>query len=182
MKFLKQISILIVSLIVLVLIIALFVEKEYDVNRSVNISKSNSEVFDYVKNLRNLDNYAVWQKKDPNVIQTYAGTDGEVGSKYTWASDHEEVGNGEQEVIAIDENKRVDFALRFKTPMEMEAQAYMLTKGHESGNSTDVTWGFKGESAYPWNFFMLFIDMDEQLGPDLQEGLDNLKVLMESND
>ena len=169
-------------MITLVLIIALFVEKGYDIKRKINISKRNSEIFNYVKNLRNLENYAVWQKKDPNIIQTYSGIDGEVGSKYTWTSENKEVGNGEQEVIAIDNNNRVDFGVRFKDPIEMEAQSYMITSANESGNSTNVTWGFKGESAYPWNFFLLFIDMDKQLGPDLQKGLENLKGIMESNE
>lgn len=32
---------------------------------------------------------------------------------------------------------------------------------------------------YPMNLMMLFMDMEKQLAPDLQNGLDNLKTLLE---
>lgn len=182
MKFLKQISILIVSIIALVLIIALFVEKEYDINRSIIVKKSQSEVFNFVKPLENLDKFAVWQKKDPNIIQSFIGEPGEIGSIYTWSSKLEDVGQGEQEIKSIIENEKIVCELRFKSPNEMIAESYMTTSSTDNSSETKVVWGIKGGSAYPWNFFMLFFDLDAQIGPDLQEGLDNLKVVLETND
>ncbi len=32
---------------------------------------------------------------------------------------------------------------------------------------------------YPSNFMLLFIDMDTELGKDLQDGLNNLKAILE---
>ena len=182
MKFLKQLFILIVSIIALVLLIALFVEKEYDINRSIIVNKSQSEVFSFVKPLENSGKFAVWQKKDPNIKQTYSGESGKVGSTYTWSSKIEDIGSGEQEIKSIIENEKIVCELRFKSPNEMIAESYMTTSSIDNSSKTKVAWGIKGGSAYPWNFFMLFFDLDAQIGPDLQEGLDNLKVVMETND
>ena len=87
MKFLKQFTILVASIVALVLIIALFVEKNYDVSRSVIIKKEKSEVFNYVKALENHESFSIWQQKDPNIVQTFTGESGEVGSLYTWSSE-----------------------------------------------------------------------------------------------
>lgn len=181
MKFLKKLGILLITLIALVLIIALFVKKDYHVSRSVEVSVSNADAFDYVRYLRSQDEFAVWQAMDPNVKQTYSGEDGSVGAIYKWDSKVEDVGAGEQEIMKIDDGKRIDFELRFTRPWEMTGDAYMTTE--PLGDSkTKVTWAFEGSTPWPWNFFFLFMDMDGELGPDLQKGLDNLKQNLESQE
>lgn len=180
MKIIKKLFLVIVALVALVLITALFVKKEYTVSRSVEITSNLSDVYDYISRLDNQQEYAVWQAKDPKTKNTSTGKDGAVGYIHSWSSTHEEVGVGEQEIMKMTIDERIDFALRFKKPMEMEATAYMTTE--ENGDNTKVTWVCEGGSPYPFNIFFLFMDMDEALGPDLQKGLDNLKVIMESKD
>ncbi len=180
MKFIKKLLFVIVALISLVLITALFVKKEYSVTRSVVIQAEVSEVYDYISFLDNQEEFAVWQAKDPKTKNISKGTDGAVGYIRSWSSSHEKVGVGEQEIIKMELDKRIDFALRFKEPMEMEADAFMTTKS--KGGGTEVTWGFEGRSPWPFNIFFLFMDMDEELGPDLQQGLNNLKKIIESKE
>lgn len=180
MKILKQIGIVFLSLIGMVLIIALFVKKEYQVERSVHIRAEKSAVFNYIRSLRNHSDFAVWQKRDPNLIENYTGIDGEIGSVYSWKSNNEEVGSGEQEIVQLKLNERIDFELRFTEPMKTTANAYMLV-GEDTGG-TNVTWGIQGKTNWPFNIFYLFFDMDEAMGPDLKEGLTNLKVYFEENE
>ena len=47
-------------------------------------------------------------------------------------------------------------------------------------NSTVVKWGFNGKMAYPMNLMLLFMNMEKMLGSDLEEGLANLKVVLEN--
>jgi hypothetical protein len=180
MKFFKKIIIVIISLITLVLITALFVNGEYHVEREISINQPNDIVFQYIKLLKNQDEYSVWKKMDPNMKKTFKGEDGTVGFISAWSSKNEKVGTGEQEITAIIENVRVDSKLRFKEPFEAEDNAYMATKP-TSSKQTKVTWGFNGKMDYPMNLMMLFMDMDEMLGPDLNNGLKNLKKILESN-
>jgi hypothetical protein len=54
-----------------------------------------------------------------------------------------------------------------------------MTTESMSDSSTKVKWGFNGSMAYPMNLMLLFMDMEEMLGNDLQQGLDNLKAVLE---
>lgn len=75
MKILKNTIIVIISLVVIVLIIAAFVPSEFKVEREVTINKPLTEVFDYVKYLKNQENYSVWSKIDPNMKREFTGVD-----------------------------------------------------------------------------------------------------------
>lgn len=181
MKLLKKILFLIIALIALVLIVAIFVEDEYAVTKSVVVDLPSDDVFDYVKSLDNQEEYGVWLKKDPKVKITRKGTDGDVGYVMTWESSNEEVGKGEQEIVKIEDGKRIDFKLRFKEPFEAEDDAFITTESLGE-YKTKVTWGFKGKMSYPMNIMMLFMDMEGMLGPALEEGLVNLKKTLETSD
>ena len=80
--------------------------------------------------------------------------------------------------MKIVEGKRIDYALRFKEPFEAEDEAFMTTEAI-SDNKTKVSWGFKGEMAYPMNLMLLFMDMEEKIGPSLENGLKTLKLILE---
>ena len=133
-KTLGIIAATIVGLILLFLIGISFVPGEYHVERKVTINKSKSEVFDYVKHLKNQNNYSTWATADPNMKKEYKGTDGTIGFVSAWDSEVEEVGKGEQEIIGIDEGNRIDFEIRFVKPFEQTDNAYMLTSEVEGGN------------------------------------------------
>jgi hypothetical protein len=180
MKILKVVLTIIVVIIAIPLVIALFVKGDYVVEREILISKPKQDVFNYVKYLKNQDNFSVWNMMDPAMKRDFKGTDGTVGATAMWDSNVPDLGQGEQQITGITEGERVDFALRFKKPMEMEDQAYLVTES--SGNdATKVKWGFKGNMPYPKNFMCLFIDMDKELGGALQKGLENLKGLLEKD-
>lgn len=153
MKIIKKILIGLIILIAIPLIVALFVKKDYAVQRGVTINKPKQEVFDYIKLLKNQDNYSKWNKMDPAMKKSYKGTDGTVGFVARWESDNDEVGWGEQEIKKITEGERIDFELRFIKPFEATEPAYMTTET-VNGNQTKVTWGFSGYFNYPMNFML----------------------------
>ncbi len=49
-----------------------------------------------------------------------------------------------------------------------------------SENQTTVKWGFNGKMDYPFNIFLLMMDMEDMIGKDLEKGLSNLKGVMEN--
>lgn len=179
MKVFKNLLIGLAVIIAIPLVAALFVEKDYNVQRQIMINKPNQEVFDYVKLLKNQDYYSKWASMDPNMVKTYSGTDGTVGFVSHWESDNEEVGWGEQEIIKITEGERIDFELRFLKPFEATEPAFITTTVMND-NETKVVWGFSGHMDYPMNLMMLFIDFETMIGDDLENGLKNLKEILES--
>jgi len=179
MKILKTILIAVGILIAVPLIVSLFVKKDYEVEREITIDKPKEEVFDYVKFLKNQDNYSKWATMDPDMKKTYRGTDGTVGFVSAWESDNKDVGKGEQEIKKITEGERIDFELRFFEPFESTEPAYMTTE-RVSENQTKVKWGFNGHMDYPMNIMMLFMDFEKMIGDDLDTGLKNLKSVLEA--
>lgn len=181
MKFLKKLSVLLLSLVCVVLLIALFVRDDFSVERSIEIEAPSDNVYEYVRFLKNQEEFGPWQKLDPKMQHSLEGEDGEVGAISSWNSKNEDVGVGEQEIIKLDDGKRVDFELRFKEPFESTALAYFSTEAKSEGK-TLVTWSISGESSWPWNIMYLFMDMDQELGPDLDKGLKSLKKILEAQE
>lgn len=178
MKTLKIIGLVLVGIIALVLITGLFVNGKYSVEREVTINKPKQEVFDYVKYLKNQSNFSVWAKIDPAMKTEFRGEDATIGFVSAWDSKNPDAGKGEQKIVKIEDGVRIDYELHFIEPFESTDFAYLITEV-QSENSTKVKWGFKGEMKYPMNLMMLFMDMEKMLAPDLQNGLNNLKSLLE---
>lgn len=179
MKFLKGFLIVLLLFVAIPLIVALFTKKEYHVERKVIINKPKTEVFEFIKQLKNQGKYSKWALIDPTMKKTYHGTDGTVGFVYAWDSNHEQVGSGEQEIIKIVDGERIDYELRFIKPFESNAPAYMATETL-GDNQTKVKWGFDGHMDYPMNLMLLFMDFEKLVGDDLQSGLDKLKEILEN--
>ena len=175
---LKKLSILIVVIIAIPLVTALFVHNRYEVEREITINKPKAELFNYLKHLKNQDDFSKWANMDPNMTKTYRGVDGQVGFVSAWDSENPDVGTGEQEIMSITEGERIDFELRFLKPFQATEPAYMITES-VSPTETKVKWGFSGHMDYPMNLMFLFMDFEQIIGDDLQTGLDTLKALQE---
>lgn len=167
----------IVGLIVLIFLLALFAPKKYAIYREVVINKPVPDVFNYIRHIKNQDHYNKWVMKDPNMKKEFRGTDGTVGFVYGW-NGNKQVGEGEQEIVNIKENERMDVEIRFKRPFAAVAQGpYVVTP--VNGNQTKLHWGLSNEMKYPMNVFLLFMSMDKLLGKDLEESLNKLKAILE---
>lgn len=171
-----KVIIVIVSIIAIPFIVALFMKKDYAVEREIIINKPKQQVFGYIKLLKNQDNYSKWVMMDPKAKKDYKGTDGTVGFVSAWDSQNKDVGQGEQEIKNIIEGERMDLGLHFIKPFEGRANAYMTTTA-VSENQTKVKWGFNGTMKYPMNLMLMF--MEKKLGDDFSTGLTNLKGVLE---
>lgn len=175
MKVLKKILLVIAIIIAIPLLAAIFIPKDYKVNRSVTIDRPATEVFQYVKLQKNQDHYNKWVMADPAMQKNYRGNDGDVGFVYAW--DSKTMGKGEQEIKSITEGKEVTTELRFEKPMESVGIATITTEP-VSQSHTRVAWTMKGRSPYPFNLMNLF--MDGMLGSDMESSLALLKNQLES--
>lgn len=178
MKILKGILFTVLGLVVLALIVAIFVKKEYSVKRDIAINKPRQQVYDYIKYLKNQNNFSKWAKMDPAMKTEFRGTDGTVGFVSAWDSNQKDVGKGEQEIKGLQDGKRLDTEIRFIKPFESTCSAYMTTEDAGT-NATKVTWVFNGKMNYPMNLMSLCMSMDKMIGGDLQIGLNNLKGIVE---
>lgn len=177
MSIILYIILTIITLIAFVFILALFTKKEYAIQRELTINQPVDAVFNYIKHLKNQDNYSKWVMTDPSMKRVFTGEDGTVGFIYAWDSTNKQAGAGEQEIIELVENNRIGIEVRFIRPFKGIAKTPFTIESINE-HSTKITWGMSSRMSYPMNI-MLLMNIDKVLGKDLEISLDNLKKILE---
>jgi len=175
MNILITILLAVLGLIALLLIVALFMKKEHYVKREIVVNAPLQKVFDFLKLLKNQDQFNKWAKTDPGRKWEYKGTDGTAGFIIAW-SGNKKAGEGEKEIMNIIEGKRIETEIRFVRPMRVTSSVIMETEP-VSASQTRVSLINAGTLKYPMN---LFIPMAENRFPkDMDESLATLKNILE---
>jgi hypothetical protein len=175
-RILKMTGVFFLSVLALFFIIPLFMETEYAVSRSIEISADQKTIYTYMGDFNTFNQWSPWGDKDPNMKVEITGNPGEIGSKYSWKG-NDDVGEGSMEIVGLSENQ-IDIDLRFIAPFEAQSPTW-YTFSEKNGNTT-VTWSMEGEMPYPWNIFGLFMSMEDALGKDFDKGLNRLKSEIDS--
>jgi uncharacterized protein YndB with AHSA1/START domain len=176
MKTAKKVLLGVAILIALPFAAAAVVPREFTVEREVTINRPRDEVFDYLKHLKNQDQWSKWARLDPAMKRSYRGTDGTVGFVSAWDSTSENVGQGEQEITQIREGERLDVEIRLLKPFQASNPAYTTTASVTDG-VTRVRSVYLGKFSYPMN--LLCLTVGEKIGADMAEGLATLKGILE---
>src|SRR5215216_2585610 len=116
MNIIITILLVVAGIIALLLLIALFMKREHYVNREIIINAPRQKVFDYVKLLKNQDEFNKHAMAGSDRKREFKGTDGTVGYIYSWSGD-KDAGVGEKEIKNIVEGKRIEAEIRFVKPM-----------------------------------------------------------------
>jgi len=177
MTILVFILVVLATLAILFLLVAMLMGKHMRIEKSIAINRPLQQVFDYVKYVRNHDNFSVWATMDPDMKKEYRGIDGQRGFVFAWdSSKKRNVGAGEQEIKNITEGKSIEHELRFIRPMQNVAQAKFVFEP-ASANSTKVQWILDCPIKFPSNAMKPMIQ--GMLGKQLETGLQNLKNVLE---
>lgn len=163
------------GIISVLLLIALFMKKGYHTHQEIMIHAPLHKVFDYLKQIRNQDNFNKWLMIDLTMKRECKGTDGTVGFIYAW-NGNKEAGEGEQEIKSINEGKKIEMELRFVRPFSGIAHAKMTTESLLD-NHTKVTWNTNSTMKYPLNIMLPIIK--KMLEKDMGTSLTTLKNILE---
>ncbi len=177
MKFVKHFFIIFFLLVSIVLVIGIFMNKSYHIERSVTIDTPANEIFDYIKYLKDMDSYSYWSKIDPGMRRRYDGTDGTVGFVAYW-SGNSEVGKGHQVITAIKDNTGIEYEIVYQEPRQSSVKSSMIVVPIDR-ETAKVTWSMDGIMNYPLNIMLPLLDMNRVLGEKLEAGLQNLKSIMD---
>jgi len=175
MKALKDLAVGLGVLVVLLLVIALFVPKNFSYEKSVTINAPIDSVWKNVNSLTALDKWSPWNDHDPQMKKELTGMDGTVGAKQSWESSI--VGSGSQTIATIEKPTLLETHLNFYKPYKSHGKAYV--KLQAEGPGTKATWGMTGNMPYPMNLMHVFMNMDKMMGKDWDNGLSKLKTLSE---
>jgi hypothetical protein len=178
MRIVKRIFQVLLLLLLIALIAAIFLPKEYTVERSIAVNRPADSVFTYIKYLKNQNDYSKWAGMDPAMKKDFRGTDAQPGFVSAWTSENKNVGAGEQTIKSISEaQRRVEYNLHFIKPFETTCDAWMQVD--DKSGTSEVVWGFHGHMPYPANLLLAITPMKKSVGNDLDEGLQKLRQRME---
>ena len=163
------------GIIALLLISAFFMKREHYVKRDIIINAPSQKVFDYLRLLKNQDEFNENAKAGPDRKKEFKGTDGTVGYIYSW-SGNKNAGEGEKEIKNIVEGKSIEMEIRFVKPMTVTATIIMETASL-SDNQTKVNWSNAGTLKYPVNIFIPM--MEKSVAKDMDTSLLTLKNILE---
>ncbi len=178
MKWVKRILGAIVAVVIAAVAVAYILPRHASAERSIVINSSPEEIFSRVNDLRAFDEWSPWSKIDPDMKTTFTGPDSGIGQKSTWESDHPDVGSGSQEIVASEENRRVETELDFGGQGTANA-AFDLTP---EDDGTKVTWSFEADLGMNPIGRYFGLTIGERVDADYGKGLAALKTLVESNE
>ena len=175
MNILITILLILLAIIAFLLIIAIFMKREHYVKRDIVINAPSQKVFDYLRLLKNQDEFNEHAKAGPDRKREFKGTDGTVGYIYSW-SGNKDAGVGEKEIKNIVEGKKIEMEIRFVKPMRATADIIIETESL-SDNQTKVSWSNAGKLKYPINIFIPI--MEKHVVKDMDVSLLTLKNILE---
>jgi len=174
---LKKILLGIAAILVLFLLIVAAQPARYSITRGATITAPPEVVFAEVNDFRRWEAWSPWKKLDPEMKQTFEGAEAGVGAIYSWAG-NKDVGEGRMTIVASRTNELVVIKLEFFKPMAgVCATEFTFAP---QGEQTTVTWTMTGTNNFISKAFCLFMDMDEMVGGDFEEGLTGIKSIAEA--
>jgi hypothetical protein len=173
MKILLRILGTLAALVLLLVIVAFFLPRQYRVERSLVINARPDAVLAQVATLRAWKAWSAWNERDPQMKQTYSEQPSGVGAWSQWESKNE--GNGKMTITDQTPTKVTyrlefpDYGMQSVGTIELQPQASALR----------VVWTDGGDLGMnPMNrWFGLFLN--KFIGTDFERGLANLKKLVE---
>jgi hypothetical protein len=175
MNILITVLLVLTGILALVLIVALFMKKKHYVNREIIINAPRQKVFDYLRLLKNQDEFNKHAMVAPDRQREFKGTDGTVGYIYSWKG-NKSAGEGEKEIKNIVEGEKIETEIRFVKPMRATATIIMETESL-SDHQTKVNWTNAGTLNYPINIMIPM--MEKSVAKGMDSSLLTLKSILE---
>lgn len=147
------------------------------VERSLQIDAATSEIAEHIVDFHKWLDWSPWEGLDPDLSRTYSGTASGVGSKYEW-SGNKKAGAGNMIITSV-ESGEIKLDLNFTKPFKSESKTTFELIGE--GGPTTVVWKVLTPKTLMLRIAGIFMNLDKQVGPDLEKGLAQLKKVAEGS-
>ncbi|MEE2787943.1 MAG: SRPBCC family protein [Myxococcota bacterium] len=158
----------------LILGIGFTLPNQFHVERTLVIDAPPATVFPYVNDLENWQRWDPWSQDDPRMVRTFTGGPGQ-GQTQSWMS--QASGTGTLEILESTPLRSAKLKLTTRASSYPRFLSFKLV---DLGEKTQLTWAIDGENSMKpiGNYFGL--GMNRYLGPMYEQGLSNLKSLVET--
>ena len=170
--------VLIVVAVALAAVLAYAASKpdSFTVQRSALIEAPPEQIFPLIDDLHAQSAWSPFEK-DPDMKRTHSGPARGPGAAYAWEGNRR-VGAGQIAITESQPPSKVVLSLRMLRPFKADnVVEFTLDR---SGAGTRVTWAMRGRSPFMAKLMGLFMNCDNMVGKQFEEGLAKLKTLVET--
>jgi hypothetical protein len=150
---------------------------DFKVSRSATFAAAPAAVFEQINDFHKWDAWSPWAKMDPNAKNTFEGPTSGQGAKLSWAG-NSDVGEGSMTIVESKPNELVRIRLDFVKPMEGTSDVDM--KLEPQGDQTKLIWSMAGKNNFMAKAISLFMDCEKMVGDQFDQGLANMKKIVEA--
>jgi Polyketide cyclase / dehydrase and lipid transport/3-demethylubiquinone-9 3-methyltransferase len=175
---LKKILIAFAIIVVVFVVVVAMQPANFRVVRTAAIAAPPEAVFAQVNDFHNWEAWSPWAKLDPAMKQTYEGSPSGKGAIYTWTGNHS-VGEGRMTLTESHPAEFVRIDLDFIKPFKGSNKTEFTFR--PEGKQTTVTWSMDGQKNFITKAFGLFMSMDRMVGRSFEQGLAQMKTVVETS-
>ena len=173
---LKRVAYTFAILVAVILVVGLLLPASAHVERRIVIRATSEAVYPYLSDFRKFNQWQPWAKIDPGTRFEYTGDESGVGARMTWYGSNPAVNSGSQQIILAEPPRKVVSQLEFG---EGTIATSTFTLEADGGN-TVITWAYDTEFGYDILARYFGLLLDSWIGRDYEQGLRDLKALVES--
>jgi Polyketide cyclase / dehydrase and lipid transport len=172
MPILKLILIAIPAIVVVLGFVIALQSAQLYVTRTATLSAPAPAVFAQVNDFHRWTAWSPWEKIDPALKRSYEGPSVGTGAIYSWIG-NKQVGEGRMTILESHPHDFIRIKLEFLKPFAATNTAQFTFR--PEGDRTVVTWSMFGEKNFLAKTMGLFMNMDQMIGGQFEQGLAQLE-------
>jgi hypothetical protein len=165
------------AVVVIFLVVVALQPSDFKIERSATLRAPAPAAFAQVNDLRNWRAWSPWEKIDPALKRNYEGPKAGAGAVYAWQG-NKDVGEGRMTIVESKPGELVRIKLEFFKPFAATNITEFSFKP-ASADGTAVTWTMTGRNNFLSKAICLFVDMDKMVGGMFEQGLTQMKTVVE---
>lgn len=150
------------------------------ISRHATIPAPVDVVFEQVNNFHHWQAWSPWARIDPDANTIYEGPVSGVGAKFRW-SGNKHIGAGNMMITESEANQLIRIRLEFIRPQPGISTTEFTFE--PDGEQTVVYWSMSGHNNFIARavLMLMFVNMDKIVGSMFEQGLYNLRGVIESS-
>jgi hypothetical protein len=168
------------AVVVVFLIVVALQPADFKVERSATMRAPAPVAFAQVNDYSNWREWSPWEKIDPALKRQYEGPKAGTGAVYAWQG-NKDVGEGRMTITESRPGELVRIKLEFFKPFAATNTVEFSFKPVAGGTNQGaaVTWSMTGRNNFLSKAICLFVDMDKMVGGMMEQGLTQMKTVVE---